>query len=266
MKNLLTIAGSDSSGGAGIQADLKTFAALGAYGMSAITAVTVQNTRGVRTSQDLRPEIISGQIEAVFEDIQVHGVKIGMVSRAETILSISKTLEQFPSVPVVIDPVMVSKSGFPLLSPDAANELINRLFPLASMITPNIPEAELLTGTAITCVKEMHDAARKLFELGPLRVLVKGGHLSSEATDVLFDGSSFRDFPGKKIETIHTHGTGCTLSAAITTFLANGMPPGEAIARAKAYLTECIAHAPGIGKGAGPLNHLYPLYRKAGLV
>jgi hydroxymethylpyrimidine/phosphomethylpyrimidine kinase len=265
MKHLLTIAGSDCSGGAGIQADLKTFAALGGYGMSVITAVTVQNTRGVRASQDLRPDIIAGQIEAVFEDIQVDGVKIGMVSRPETILAVSDTLERIRPAPIVLDPVMVSKSGYNLLSPDAMDTLVNRLFPMATMITPNIPEAELITGAPIETIENMRQAAQKLHELGPPLVLVKGGHLSDDATDVLFDGSAFRHFPGKKIQTSHTHGTGCTLSSAITVFLANASPPAEAVARAKAYLTECIANAPGIGSGAGPLNHLFALYRKAGM-
>ena len=265
MKHLLTIAGSDCSGGAGIQADLKTFAALGGYGMSVITAVTAQNTRGVSASQDLRPDIVAGQIEAVFEDIQVDGVKIGMVSCTETILAVSDTLKRFQPVPIVLDPVMVSKSGYNLLSPDAMDALVNRLFPIATMITPNIPEATLLTGIPIETLTDMRQAAQRLYDLGPSHVLVKGGHLADNATDVLFDGSEFRHFPGEKIQTSHTHGTGCTLSSAITTFLANATPPAEAVDRAKAYVTECIANAPGIGSGTGPLNHLFALYRKAGL-
>jgi len=265
MNHLLTIAGSDCSGGAGIQADLKTFSALGGYGMSVITAVTVQNTQGVRDSQDLRPDIITGQIAAVFDDIHVDAVKIGMVSCAETIIAIADTLARYPSVPIVLDPVMVSKSGFSLLTPDAIHALTHRLIPLASMVTPNIPEAELLTGTPIQTVEEMHQAARKLRELGPPYILVKGGHLAEQATDVLFNGTDFRVFPGKKIQTRHTHGTGCTLSSAITAVLADAIPPMEAVARAKEYVTECITNALDIGKGTGPLNHFSSLYKKAGI-
>ena len=266
MRHLLTIAGSDCSGGAGIQADLKTFAALGVFGMSAITAVTVQNTQGVRDSQDVRPEIIAGQIQAVFDDIRVDGVKIGMVSCIDTIDAIAKALGGCAAAQVVLDPVMVSKSGFRLLSSDAVDALVQTLFPLAYMITPNIPEAELITGITIQTTVDMEKAARRLHGLGAPFVLLKGGHRASDATDILFDGSAFKHFPGKKIETPHTHGTGCTLSAAIATFLAKGEPPAAAVARAKAYVTECIASAVGIGKGVGPLNHLFPLYSKAGLI
>lgn len=266
MKHLLTIAGSDCSGGAGIQADLKTFAALGVFGMSAITAVTVQNTLGVRESQDVKPDIVAGQIKAVFEDIRVDGVKIGMVSCIDTIDAIAGTLAGYKSVPVVLDPVMVSKSGFHLLSQDAVSALVEKLFPLAYMITPNIPEAELITGKAIHTTADMEKAAHQLRDLGAPFVLIKGGHLASDATDVLYDGSFFRHFPGKRIQTTHTHGTGCTLSAAIATFLAKPDPAAEAVGHAKAYVAECIDNAVGIGGGAGPLNHLYPLYKKAGLV
>ncbi len=266
MKHLLTIAGSDCSGGAGIQADLKTFAALGGFGMSVITAVTVQNTLGVRDSQDIRPDIIAGQIKAVFEDIRVDAVKIGMVSCIETIDAISDTLAGYQSAPVVLDPVMISKSGFRLLSRDAIGELVRKLFPLAYMITPNIPEAELIAGITIQTTADMEKAARQLHGLGVPYVLIKGGHLASDATDILYDGSVSRQFPGKRIQTIHTHGTGCTLSAAIATLLAKGDPPATAVARAKAYVTECISNALDIGKGVGPLNHLLPLYRQAGRV
>ena len=265
MKKLLTIAGSDCSGGAGIQADLKTFAALGAFGMSVITAVTVQNTRGVFGSQDVRPDIIAGQMEAVFEDIRVDGIKIGMVSCIDTIDAIAAALAGYQSAPVVLDPVMISKSGYRLLSRDAIGALVHKLFPLASMITPNIPEAELITGIAIHTTADMEKAARQLRNLGAPFVLIKGGHRSSDATDVLYDGSTIRHFPGEKIQTAHTHGTGCTLSAAIATFLAKSDLPAAAVAQAKAYVTECIANAIGIGKGVGPLNHLFPLYRKAGM-
>lgn len=265
MNHLLTIAGSDCSGGAGIQADLKTFAALGGFGMSVITAVTAQNTQGVRDSQDIRPDIVAGQIAAVFDDIRVDGVKIGMVSCTETILAIAQALGRYRTTPIVLDPVMVSKSGFHLLSPDAVDALIHQLFPLATMITPNLPEAELITGMTIQTTGHMREAARRLHDLGSSHVLIKGGHLANEVTDVLFDGSTFREFPGKKIPTPHTHGTGCTLSSAITAYLAQGHLPEKAVALAKEYITECISNALGIGKGSGPLNHLWPLYKKAGM-
>jgi hydroxymethylpyrimidine/phosphomethylpyrimidine kinase len=265
MKHLLTIAGSDCSGGAGVQADLKTFSALGGFGMGVITSVTVQNTQGILGSQDIRPDIVSGQIEAVFEDIRVDGVKIGMVSSTETILAIANVLAQYPATPIVLDPVMVSKNGFQLLSPDAIDILMQRLFPLASMITPNIPEAEFMTGMTIQTTRDMQQAAQKLHSFGGYNVLIKGGHLAAESTDVLFDGSTFRNFPGEKIRTLHTHGTGCTLSSAIIAFLADAHPTAEAVALAKEYVTICIANALDIGKGAGPLNHLFPLYKKAGL-
>jgi hydroxymethylpyrimidine/phosphomethylpyrimidine kinase len=266
LKNLLTIAGSDCSGGAGIQADLKTFAALGGFGMSVITAVTVQNTREVRDAQDIRPDVIAGQIAAVFEDIRVDGVKIGMLSRTQTILTVADALARHQPAPVVLDPVMVSKSGYHLLSQDAVDTLVQQLFPLASMITPNIPEAELLTGLTIRTTADMRQTAQRLHDMGAAHVLIKGGHLTAEATDILFDGSTAHEFPGKRISTPHTHGTGCTLSSAITAFLADAHPPAQAVARAKKYVTECIANAPGIGKGAGPLNHMFPLYRKAGMI
>jgi hydroxymethylpyrimidine/phosphomethylpyrimidine kinase len=265
MKQLLTIAGSDCSGGAGIQADLKTFAALGVFGMSVVTAVTVQNTQGVRCAQEVRPDIVAGQIEAVFEDIRVDGVKIGMLSSIDTINAVADTLAKYQSVPVVLDPVMISKSGYHLLPRDAIGTLVQKLFPLTIMITPNIPEAELITGIAIHTTADMELAAQRLQGLGAHFVLIKGGHRASDVTDVLYDGSTFQRFPGKKIQTAHTHGTGCTLSAAIATFLAKAEPPPAAVAQAKAYVTICIANAINIGKGVGPLNHLFPLYRKAGM-
>lgn len=266
MKHLLTIAGSDCSGGAGIQADLKTFAALGGYGMSVVTAITVQNTQSVRSIQNVRPDIISGQMEAVFEDIRIDAVKIGMVSCRDAINAISGTLAEYRSPPVVLDTVMVSKSGYPLLVPDAIDALVTKLFPLAHMITPNIPEAELITGLDIQNNTDMEQAAKRLHRLGAPFVLIKGGHRLSDATDLLYDGSEFHYFPGKKISTPHTHGTGCTLSAAIATYLAQSDSPRAAVSKAKEYVTECIANSLEIGKGAGPLNHLFPLYRQAGLV
>ena len=263
MKHLLTIAGSDCSGGAGIQADLKTFAALGVFGMSVITAVTVQNTVAVRASQDILPDIIAGQMDAVFEDIRVDGVKIGMVSCVETIRVLADRLVRHAPPLVVLDTVMVSKSGYRLLSEDAVDALVEQLVPKATMITPNIPEAEWITGHAIRDTPDMEKAAVRLYEKGAPLVLIKGGHRAADATDILFDGRRFHQFPGEKIETRHTHGTGCTLSAAIAALMARGASPAEAVAEAKAYVTTCIRHAPAIGNGAGPLHHFFPLYEKA---
>ncbi len=257
MNHLLTIAGSDCSGGAGLQADLKTFAAFGAYGMSAVTAVTVQNTCGVRSVQDIRPDIVAGQINAVFEDIRVDGVKIGMLSQPEIIAVVAERLRFFKAAPVVLDPVMVATSGATLLASKAVAVLVDTLFPLATLITPNIPEAEALTGRAIGTLSEMESAARQICDSGAAMVLIKGGHRAQDATDILFDGVTCHRFAGEKIATRHTHGTGCTLAAAITALLAAGSPPQKAVAMAKQYVAGCIRHAPGIGKGAGPLNHIY---------
>ncbi|MBT9177140.1 MAG: Hydroxymethylpyrimidine/phosphomethylpyrimidine kinase [Firmicutes bacterium] len=265
MRTALTIAGSDSSGGAGIQADLKTFSALGVYGMSVITAVTAQNTCGVSAVQDISPAIISAQIEAVFSDIPVHAVKIGMVSKVETIETIAASLGRFAPRFVVLDPVMVAKSGHALIEPAAIAALRTRLFPLALLITPNIPEAETLLGEKIADVAAMERAARALYACGPRAVLVKGGHLDGEAVDVLFDGHECRHFTAPRLAARHTHGTGCTLSAAIAALLARGYLLTEAVERAKTYISGAIAHAFPLGAGVGPVHHFYDLYRKAGL-
>ncbi|MBS3984350.1 MAG: bifunctional hydroxymethylpyrimidine kinase/phosphomethylpyrimidine kinase [Selenomonadales bacterium] len=265
MRTALTIAGSDSSGGAGIQADLKTFSALGVYGMSAITAVTAQNTCGVSAVQDISPEITSAQIEAVFSDIRVDAVKIGMVSRVETIEAIASALRRFAPRCVVLDPVMVAKSGHRLIQPDAVAALCSQLFPLADVITPNIPEAEVLLGETISDVPAMERAARALRALGARFVLVKGGHLVGEAVDVLFDGERYMHFTALRIPTRHTHGTGCTLSAAIAAHLALGCSVPEAVARAKEYISGAIAEAFALGQGVGPVHHFFDLYRKAGV-
>lgn len=265
MYRALTIAGSDSCGGAGIQADLKSFQANGVYGMSAITAVTVQNTMGVFGIQDINPEIIEGQINAIFEDIRVDAVKIGMVSKIESIKAISKSLRKLSDIPkVVLDPVMISKSGFNLLSKDAKDTLVNELFPLSELITPNLPEAEEILGYEIKTVEEMKVAAKKLIELGPKAVLVKGGHLEDDATDLLYDGREFILLPQERINTVHTHGTGCTLSSAITANLAKGMNVKDAVIEGKKYITSAIRHGFELGKGVGPTNHFYELYKASG--
>jgi hydroxymethylpyrimidine/phosphomethylpyrimidine kinase len=266
MFRALTIAGSDTCGGAGIQADLKSFSANGVYGMSAITAVTVQNTMGVFGIQDINPEIIEGQIDVIFEDIRVDAIKIGMVSQIPYIKVIAKALKKVEKLPaIVLDPVMISKSGFNLLSKDAKDTLVTELFPLATLITPNLPEAEEILGIEIKTLEEMKEAALKLIELGPKAVLVKGGHLEGEATDLLFDGKEFIVLPQERINTTHTHGTGCTLSSAIAANLAKNMTMEEAVREGKRYITVAIEHGFDLGKGVGPTNHFYELYKKAGV-
>lgn len=265
MKKVLTIAGSDSCGGAGIQADLKTFAAHGVYGMSVITAVTAQNTQGVLAVQDIDSEIIARQIEAVFTDIEVSAVKIGMVSLSRSINVIAGMLEKYRAPNIVVDPVMVSKSGYDLLRPKAKTALINSLLPLAVIVTPNLFETEAITGTAVKTPEDMKQAAIAIHRMGPKNVLIKGGHLREEAVDVLFDGRDFKYFTGPRIDTKNTHGTGCTLSSAIAANLAKGLPLEEAVAKAKEYITTAIEHSLSIGSGPGPVHHFYKLYKQAGL-
>jgi hydroxymethylpyrimidine/phosphomethylpyrimidine kinase len=266
MFRALTIAGSDTCGGAGIQADLKAFSANGVYGMSVITAVTAQNTMGVFGIQDINPEMIESQIDVIFNDIRVDAIKIGMVSKIESIKAIAKALKKVEKLPVIVlDPVMISKSGFNLLSRDAKDTLVKELFPLATLITPNLPEAEEILGMKIENLKQMKEAAIKLKELGPKAILVKGGHLEGEATDLLYDGEKFITLQQERINTTHTHGTGCTLSSAIAANLAKGMKVDEAVNEAKRYITVAIEHGFELGKGVGPTNHFYELYKKAGL-
>lgn len=266
MKHLLTIAGSDSSGGAGIQADLKTFAAHGAFGMSVITAVTAQNTCGVTQVQDMTPEMITAQIDAVFSDIRVDGVKIGMVSRTESIRAVGEGLKRWQPNIVVLDPVMIAKSGFPLLQEAARETLIRELLPLADLVTPNLPEAEAICGFSIRTEAGMEAAARKIVSLGAKAVLVKGGHLEgTRSDDYLFDGKKGNWLPGRRIATRHTHGTGCTLSSALAAQLAGGMGLREAVESGKAYVTLAIEHGIPLGKGCGPTHHFVDLYKKAGI-
>jgi hydroxymethylpyrimidine/phosphomethylpyrimidine kinase len=266
IRKALTIAGSDTCGGAGIQADIKSFSANGVYGMSVITAITVQNTQGVFGIQDVNPDIIEKQIEAIFDDIEVDAIKIGMVSKIESINAIASALKKIDKLPpVILDPVMVSKSGFKLLSEDAKETLIKELFPIAEVITPNIPEAEEILGYQITNFEEMYKAAKDLKELGPKYVLVKGGHLEGDAIDSLFDGEKLISFKQERINTKNTHGTGCTLSSAIAANVAKGMSMVEAVEEAKKYITIAIEHSIELGKGVGPTNHFYELYKNAGL-
>lgn len=261
MNKAMTIAGSDSGGGAGIQADLKTFTALQVYGTCAITSVTAQNTLGVAGASDLTPEFVGLQIDAVLSDIGADAVKTGMLANAGIVDMVADKVKEHGIKKLVIDPVMVAKSGDHLLAPDARQALIEKLLPLALVITPNLDEAAVLTGTTkISSVDEMVTASRRLFELGTPYVIIKGGHLSREATDILFDGQQVRRFTAPRLDNRHTHGTGCTFSAAITAFLAQGLTVPEAVASAKQYITTCIKQARPIGKGYGPVHHLSAYY------
>jgi len=251
----LTIAGSDSSGGAGIQADLKTFAAFGVYGASAITALTAQNTVGVRSIADVDPQFVANQIDAIVEDLEVGAAKTGMLARVAVIEAVADRLRTHRLPYLVVDPVMVATSGDVLLEPEALTALREKILPLATLLTPNLREAEILTGRSVTNPAQMRDAARTLIESGVRAVLVKGGHLADDALDILYDSQSFREFSAPQIATRNTHGTGCTLSAAITACLARGFSLEESVAAGKRYITRAIATAPGIGHGSGPVNH-----------
>lgn len=251
----LTIAGSDSGGGAGIQADLKTFTVLDVFGMSALTAVTAQNTLGVHGIYNLPLEAIEKQIDAVSEDIGVDAVKTGMLSSAAIIETVARKIKQNNIPNLVVDPVMVAKGGARLLETDAQTALIQHLLPLATVITPNLPEAEVLTGREIRTIADMKEAAKQLHSFGPTYIVVKGGHLEGDAHDILFDGETFEEFTTERFETRHTHGTGCTFSAAITAELAKGTPIREAVATAKEFITCAIRDTLGLGQGHGPTNH-----------
>ena len=253
----LTIAGSDSSGGAGIQADLKTFSAIGTYGMSVITAITAQNTRGVLDVEDLSEKIIRKQIEAVFEDIYPKALKIGMVSNPEIILEIVNTLKKYNPKFIVLDPVMISKSGYSLLKKEAKDSLIKHLIPIAYVVTPNIPEAEEISGQKINNLEDMKKVGEKILELGPKYVLMKGGHLEGDAIDVLIGKDTFEIYKENRVNRKNTHGTGCTISSAITSHLALGYDIFESVKLSKKYITEAIIHSFDIGKGVGPVNHFY---------
>ena len=266
MKHLLTIAGSDSSGGAGIQADLKTFAAHGAFGMSVITAVTAQNTCGVTMVQNISAEVVRAQIEAVFDDIRVDAVKIGMVSQPEIISAIACELRRYKPQVIVLDPVMISKSGYNLLEPEACATLIGELLPLATLVTPNLPEAEAITGMRLANKDDMLPAAKKIIALGAKAVLVKGGHLADTADDLLYDGEKALWLPGERLLNNNTHGTGCTLSSSLAANLARGMTLAQAAAASKAYVAEAIKHGIALGHGCGPTHHFVSLYRKAGVL
>ena len=257
-RTALTIAGSDSGGGAGIQADLKTFAALGVYGMSAITAITAQNTVTVTDVLALPPGMVVAQIDAVVDDLPVHAVKIGMLATADIARAVGATLARHGLPHVVLDTVMVAKGGARLLDHAAVAAIRDRLFPLAEVVTANGPEATALTDLPVTTVAEAHRAAERLVALGARAAVVKGGHLEGPAIDVLHDGHAVTEFRADRIDTPHTHGTGCTFASAIAARLALGDPLVEATRHAKRYVTEAIRHAPRIGHGHGPLGHFFP--------
>ena len=259
MKTALTIAGSDSSGGAGIQADLKTMTVHGVYGMSVITAMTAQNTTGVRAIQESTPEFLRQQLDAVFEDIYPHAVKIGMVSSGELIRVISDRLRHFGAKNVVVDPVMVATSGSSLMKNDAIRILTGELFPLATLVTPNIPEAQVLSGVTVKTGDDMIRAAKIIGDTCRCAVLLKGGHSVGDANDLLYAQGEFRWFEGRRIENPNTHGTGCTLSSAIASNLALGYPMEEAVEKAKAYLSAALSAMLNLGQGPGPLNHGFDL-------
>ena len=259
MKQALTIAGSDSGGGAGIQADLKAFHANGVFGMSAITSVTAQNTQEVRAAFDLPVDLIVAQIDAVFDDFDVSAVKTGMLSSEAIVVAVSERLDDRKVASLVVDPVMISKSGFALLKPDAVQAVKKRLLPLATVVTPNLHEAALLSGIEVNTVDQAREAGRRILSYGPGAVLVKGGHLSDEssAVDVLLEGGTERLFESERFDTPNTHGTGCTYSAAIAARLALGEDLEAAVRSAKTYITEAIRHSLDIGHGHGPTHHFY---------
>jgi hydroxymethylpyrimidine/phosphomethylpyrimidine kinase len=253
MRTALTIAGSDSGGGAGIQADLKTFAVHGVYGTSAITAVTAQNTLGVRDVLSLPPALVLAQMDAVLSDIGADAIKLGMLGTPEIAAAVADRLDAYPGIPIVLDPVMVAKGGARLIDDDGVAVMRARLVPRAAVVTANVPEASVLTGLPLRTVDDLEAAARAIVALGARAALVKGGHLDGPAVDVLVDEHGTRRFEAARIATVHTHGTGCTLAAALTARMALGDSLIDATVRAKRYVTWAIAHAPGLGHGHGPL-------------
>ena len=262
LKQVLTIAGSDSGAGAGIQADLKAMAANGVFGLSAITAVTAQNTEEVTEVFELPLSIIAAQMDALFDDFDVAAVKTGMLSSAAIVELVAARLKSQQVANLVVDPVMISKSGHPLLTPEAMEAVKSQLFPLALIVTPNIHEAQQLSGVEITSLADARQAAKAIHRLGCKHIVIKGGHLLSErATDLLYDGRFFNVLKGQFIETTHTHGTGCTFASAIAAHLARERPVLDAVQAAKAYVTEAIRHGLAIGHGQGPTDHFYFLER-----
>lgn len=259
LKTALTIAGSDCSGGAGIQADLKTMTVNGVYAMSAITALTAQNTTGVRAIQESSPEFLKQQLDAIFEDIAPDAVKIGMVASSALIRVIAERLRFYGAKNVVVDPVMVATSGSALMKTDAVNTLMEELLPLAAVVTPNVPEAQVLSGLTIANPTNMEAAAKQIGANCHCAVLLKGGHSVNDANDLLFANGEAVWFPGKRIQNPNTHGTGCTLSSAIAANLAKGFSLPESVRRAKSYISDALAAMLDLGKGSGPMHHAFDL-------
>ena len=267
MRTALTIAGSDSSGGAGIQADLKTFAAFGLYGASAITAVTAQSTRGIEAALALPADLVTAQIEAVAGDLTIHATKVGMLANAAIAEAVAAAIAELDLPLVVVDPVLVSSSGDRLLDEDGVRALCTELLPRARVVTPNIPEAEALSGRRIHSMDDAYEAARRIQDMGAAAVIITGGHANekgsgpgaqgSDVIDVLFDGHAFLELRVPRVESRHTHGTGCTFASAVAAGLALGLELPDAAARAQQYVAGAIAHAPGIGHGRGPLDHFW---------
>ncbi len=262
MKTALSIAGSDCSGGAGIQADIKTMTMNGVFAMSAVTALTAQNTMGVYAIQESTPQFLKQQLDAVFSDIFPDAVKIGMVSSKELIEVIAERLEFYNAKNIVVDPVMVATAGAALMKTDAIQTLIDRLLPLSAVITPNIPEAQVLSGLAITNKEEMEKAAKYIGDTYGCAVLLKGGHSINDANDLLYSDGKMVWFAGKRIDNPNTHGTGCTLSSAIASNLAKGFGLEESIKRAKQYISEALEAMLDLGKGSGPMQHNFALQGK----
>ena len=260
MRTALTIAGSDSSGGAGIQADIKTMTANGVFAMSAVTALTAQNTTGVKDIMEVSPAFLKEQLDCVFTDIRPDAIKIGMVSSSELIRAIADKLKEYRAENIVVDPVMVATSGARLISEDAVETLKECLLPEADILTPNIPEAEVLSGMRICTEEDMICAGQKISETYHLAVLVKGGHQLNDANDLLCQGGVCRWFYGKRIDNPNTHGTGCTLSSAIASNLAKGFSMEESVERAKTYISGALGAILDLGKGSGPMNHAFDIH------
>ena len=267
MKNCLTIAGSDCSGGAGIQADIKTFSALGCFGMSAVTSVVAENTCGVISMQNIDPKIVANQIDAVFRDIDVAAVKLGMLPSTEIIRTVAEKLKEYKPPFVVCDPVMVATSGDSLSGKGTADALKEYIFPLADLVTPNMPEAAQLSGLPVNDINDFDAAAGKILSFGARSLLIKGGHFEGDAVDILYADGESTCFCCERINTENTHGTGCTLSSAIAACLANGMDIPTAVEAAKDYITSAIANADklSVGHGHGPTNHFFDYYNMKGI-
>ncbi|CAI8013113.1 Hydroxymethylpyrimidine/phosphomethylpyrimidine kinase [Geodia barretti] len=259
----MTVAGSDSGGGAGVQADLKTFAALGVYGASALTAITAQNTVAVTAVHELPIDLIAAQIEAVVSDIGVDAVKTGMLSSSEIVEVVARELDRHGIKNLVVDPVMIAKSGDPLLRQEAVDSVRTLLVPLACIVTPNVPEAETLTGMKVETDEDMREAARRIIGMGARAVVVKGGHREGPATDLFYDGTEFVEFTSDRFDTVNTHGTGCTFASATAAGLAQGKSVVEAVAQAKEYVTEAIRNSYPLGQGHGPVHHFWQLWDKS---